>query len=374
MSYTLALIGCGRVGVWLEDDPLRAKPASHMGGLSRVTDGKKVKRGLVLTSACDIDNMRLTNFGERFNIHSSHLYEDYRVLISEEKPDIIIIATWTASHRDIAVFAAENGVKGIVLEKPLASSLKDARDIVETCERFNVTLVVNHERRWDPRFIKTKEIVNSEILGKLKSIVANVFSQSAPVGAWEDVLDIAGGGPLLHDGTHLVDLIRYFAGDIHSVSGHVTRERPEFGTETTATAYLRSESGINIFLEAGGMREYFNFETDLQFECGRIRIGNGLCEYYVSGNSPRYTGFKDLSKTPFPEFSRNVEPFSGALLELIEAMETGNKPNSSGEDGLKVMEVIFGIYYSASLKGKTLVLPLKFSGHPLKKMFKGGML
>lgn len=376
MPYRIALIGCGRVGAWLEDDPLRVKPASHLGGIKKIIDNKEVKKGLVLAAVCDISHERLLRCRERWKLYikGDNLYTDYKELIYKEKPDIIIIATWTSSHRDIAVYAAQNGVKGIVLEKPAATTLAQAREIVNTCKQYHVKLVVNHERRWGPLYRKTKEIIENKVLGYLKLIYGNVLSRSAPRGAWPEVLKEVGGGPLLHDGTHLIDLVRYFIGDIDTVNGYVKREDPAVGVETTATALLETKNGITVFIEAGGMRDYFNFEMDLQFERGRIKVGNGIKEYYVSENSRRYSGFKDLVPASFPELPADTNPFTGAISEVIKAMEEDSEPQSSGTDGLKAMEVIFAIYYSAYLKGKTLRLPVRIPGHPLEKMFKAGML
>jgi predicted dehydrogenase len=381
MSYRIALIGCGRVGIWLEDDPLRVKPASHIGGIKKIIASsssdplyRNFSGPLELAALCDIDAGRLEEAGRRYEIPPEHLYRDYRRLILNEKPDIVIIATWTSTHRKIALFAAHNGVKGIVLEKPVAASISHAREIIDACAQHCVKLVVNHERRWDPLYKKTREIVKSNVLGELKLIYGNVLSRSAPRGPWETVLKEAGGGPLLHDGTHLTDLVCYFAGDIDSVTGTVKREDPEIGTETTASAMLRTASGVTVFLEAGGMRNYFNFELDLQFETGRIKVGNGIREYYVSEDSTRYTGFHDLVKQPFPSFVRDSDPFTGAIIDVIEAIETNEPPMSSGEDGLKAMEIIFGIYHSASLQGKPVKLPMNFRGHPLRKMFKNNLL
>ena len=372
MSFKIVLIGCGRIGVLLEDDPLRSKPATHIGGIQFLLKNHNTPKNLILSAVCDIDSNRLSQCMKKYQIEKG--YSHYKEIILAEKPDIVIIATWTSSHKDIAVFAAENGVKGIVLEKPIAVSIRQAHEIIHTCNLHNVKLVINHERRWDCLYRKTAEIISSKTLGELKTIYANVLSRSAPRGDWKNVLNEAGGGPLLHDGTHLVDMIRYFAGDIASVSGHVTREDPSFGTETTATAFMQTQSQVNIFLEAGGMRDYFNFEIDLHFERGRIRVGNGISDYFTTQNSGRYTGFYELIKTPFPSFIRNMNPFTGALLEVIDAIEKDTQPFSSGIDGLRAIEIIFAVYYSASLGGKKISLPLKTIGHPLKRMFKKGMI
>lgn len=354
------------MGALLEEDPLRKKPASHMGGI------KNIQSKIHSISVCDIDEERLLHCKEKWNIGKGYL--DYKELLFNEKPDIAVIAAWTSTHRDIALCAVKNGVKGIVLEKPVATDLDQSREIVDACKKHNVKLVINHERRWDPLYIKTKEIIREKALGDLKFIYGSVLSQSVPRGAWKTVLDDVGGGPLLHDGTHLIDMIRFFTGDIESVNGTVKRENPEAAVETTAAALLQSLNGVNIVIEAGGMRDYFNFELDLQFEKGRIKVGNGIREFYTSETSTRYTGFRDLVKTDFPPFTRDSDPFSGAILEVMEAIENDSNPQSSGTDGLKAMEVIFAIYYSAWLDGKKVTLPLKVSGHPLKKMFQSGMI
>lgn len=364
--YKIALIGCGRVGALLEEDPLRKKPASHIGGI------KKIEHRIESITVCDIDDERLKHCQQKWNIEKG--YRDYKELLFNEKPDIAVIATWTSSHRDIALYAVETGVKGIVLEKPAATDLELAREIVDKCKKQNVKLVVNHERRWDPLYKKTKEIIVDKRLGNLKCIVGNVLCQSAPLGSWKTVLETAGGGPLLHDGTHLIDMVRYFTGDIESVTGHVKRENPEAAVETTATAVMQSYNGVTVFIEAGGMRDYFNFEMDLQFEKGRVKIGNGIKEYYTSETSTRYTGFKDLVRKEFPPFTRDSDPFSGAIIEVMDAIENDFHPQSSGLDGLKAMEIIFAVYYSAWLDGKKVTLPLKISGHPLKNMFQTGMI
>lgn len=367
MTYRCALIGCGRVGVTLEDDPLRAKPASHIGGIVKLGPQK-----VNLVATCDIDKEKLLYTQRQWGIEA--VYLDYKELIQKEKPDIIVVATWTQTHKDIVVFAAQNGVKGIVLEKPMATDLESSNEIIKACTIHQVKLVINHERRWDPLYRKAKEIVDNETLGSLKSIYCNVFSRSAPKGAWESVLEDFGGGPLLHDGTHLVDMIRYLSGEIVSINGYVRRENPDVGTETTATAMMETDKSVNVFMEAGGMRNYFNFELDLQFEEGRIRVGNGIKEYFQARSSTRYTGFRDLVKGKFPKLERGIDPFSGAISELIDSMEKNTIPLSSLDDGYRAMEIIFGIYYSAYVGGKSLKFPLKISGHPLKKMFQTHLL
>lgn len=366
MAYTIAVIGCGRIGSALEDDPLRAKPASHIGAIRQLSDK------LRLTAICDNDRERLLTCQRRWKVPKFYL--DYREMILTEKPDIVSIATWTSSHMEIAVFAAEHGARGIVLEKPLALDLAQADRILSACRQHKVKLVINHERRWDPLFRKTKAIMDGGELGALRTVTGNVLCGPVAPGSWKSVLDDVGGGPLLHDGTHLLDMIRWLAGDIRQVMGQVRRDDKRVGVETTALAWLQTETGVPVFIEAGGTRGYFNFEIDLQFENGRLRVGNGIRDYFVAVESKRYSGFRDLEQRPFPALDSACKPFSGAFLEMTRAVDENREPFSSGLDGRKALEIIFAVYYSASLQGKTITLPLLATGHPLKKMFAAGML
>lgn len=372
-TYRVSLIGCGRVGLLLEEDPLRVKPASHLGGIQKLHTSNSPDIHIELTSLCDINPERLHYAAKKWQVH--HTYHDYKQQIAQEKPDIIIIASWTSSHHKIVVYAAEHGVKGIVLEKPVATTLHYAEEMIAICQQKNVKLVVNHERRWDPLYRKIREIIENNTLGPLRTIYGNVLSRSGVQGDWRTILPAVGGGPLLHDGTHLIDMVRYLAGDIAHLCGHVKREDPNMAVETSATAMLHTHHNVTVFIEAGGMRDYFNFELDLHFQYGRIRAGNGIRDYYVVEDSKRYSGFKDLVKQPFPALTTLSDPFTGALLEVIHAIETDTIPESSGVDAYKAMEIIFAIYHSASCNGKTITLPLRPTRiHPLKKMFRAGKL
>lgn len=366
MGYRVGLIGCGRVGALLEEDPLRAKPASHMGGI------RKAAAFVNAVSICDINGERLNHCAETWKVNGA--YTDYGDLLRLEQPDIVIIATWTHTHAEIALAAVKAGVRGIVLEKPATPDLSSAAEVVTACRDAGVMLVINHERRWDPLYLFARRCVDENRFGPLRAIYANVLSASAPKGDWRDVLKTAGGGPLLHDGSHLADMIRFLAGDITSVSGFVSREDPNCGTETSAAALLKTIGGIPVFLETGGNRDYFNFELDLHFEQGRLKIGNGVREYFQSAPSTRYSGFRDLVKQEFPVLPRESDPFSGALLEIVNALETGATPKSSGDDGYKAMEIVFAVYESAFLGGAPVTLPLTPGEHPLEKMFRAGIL
>ncbi len=356
MKYSVSLIGCGRVGVLLEDDPLRKKPASHIGGILNLKDK------VFIDSVCDIDDNKLQYVKKRWKINK--IYNDYKKLIKERKPDIVIISTWTNTHKDIAEFCIKNKIKGIVLEKPVSTNMRDGKKILSLSEKYGTRIVINHERRWDGLYNKTKQIIDNKELGQLKTIFANVFTQSFIRGNWKTLIDFSGGGPLLHDGTHLVDIIRYFSGEVDYLIGNLEIDN-ETGIEKRASSYMKMNNKTDVFLQAGSQMDFFNFELDLIFEKGRIKIGNGIKEFYTTDKSKRYSGFNDLIKRDFPSYEKVIDPFSGALNEVIESINKNIEPYSSIYDGIKSMEIIFAIYYSHCHKNKKIRFPYKNLDNPL---------
>jgi len=106
------------------------------------------------------------------------------------------------------------------------------------------------------------------------------------------------------------------------------------------------------FIEGGGARKYFNFELDIQGSEGRILIGNSGKELYITKKSRRFTGFQELEKVPFPEPKKYESPFIGGARDMLRTLQTGKAGVSTGENGLRALEIISAVYQSAQQKGK----------------------
>jgi predicted dehydrogenase len=344
LKYKVGIIGCGRIASILEDDVLRQKPCTHAGAFDAHPDTE-------IVAACDINKERLLAFGKRWCV--KRLYKDYTEMLTRERLDIVSIAAWTEYHRDMVIMAAESGVRGIYCEKPIAVNLKQAKEMVDMCKKKKVKMVIGHERRWDPYYRKAKELIDSGGIGEIRTIIGNALSDSPP----ELPVDKYGGGPLFHDGTHLTDLLRFFAGDADWVSGYDDRIGDRY-IEKTAIGLIHFKNGVHAVVEGGGVRKYFNFELDIQGSEGRILIGNGIKELYMTGPSNRFTGFKELERVEFPNPDRGINPFLGGIEDLVGCMNNGHESISSGEDGKAALEIIMAIYKSARLGGERVFLPI----------------
>ena len=353
---TAAIIGCGRIGFILEGDPLRNKPCTHFGGVSQTS--------IQITAACDINNERLNSFIEKTNLPPHAAYSCHRNMLKEKSFDLIIIATWTENHSEIALDSINSGAKVIVLEKPISHSLKSAGDIIKAAQKKGCLVIINHERRYDYRYRKVRDIINSGKIGKVKTVNARILT--GPHRGESRVN--SGGGPLLHDGTHLVDIIRFYFGEVISVKGEFYRDGRDSGFEDTALAWMKTESGVNIFLESGGSRKYFLFELEIWGTEGKILIGNGYEKIFIKNKSRLYRGFNDLVETDFPVMKKNscfTEIYREAELIL---RGKKNDTSSGADDGYRALEIIHGIYLSAHKK-REITLPLKVNEVDLKKIF-----
>lgn len=315
----VAVIGCGRIGALLEDDPLRYHPCTHLGAWMATSDVEVV-------GACDLKEDRLLYCRERFGVKK--LYTDYRQMLAVERPDIVSIASDTETHAEILAACVEAGVKGVFLEKPVASSSAELASVLPWVN--GTVVVVNHERRWEAPYNFVKNLVAGGFLGRVLKVEGRVCSNYK-------------GDILLHDGTHLIDMIRYIAGEFEDVSGR------KVGRDFYGSFTIELPTGGKAYgtIEAS-FRPYFEFELKIWGTEGMVAVGNSGLELYRVGESNRFYGFKELHKIGVPQI-RFVNPFLLATRELIRAVEEGADVRSTLLDGLealRVIEAFEGVYAS----------------------------
>lgn len=341
----IALVGCGRIGFLLENDPLRYKPCTHYGGARAA--------GLTITHACDINPERLAFFSKIAGTGPGRSYASAELMMDEVRPDMVIVAAWTRSHAEIGIAAARAGARVVLCEKPLCADLADARALLEECRRTGTRLMVSHERRYEARYMAARRILESGALGEIKTVHASVLNS----GYRGDSTVAEGGGPLLHDGTHAIDILHFFFGELASVEGEFQRRGRKSGYEDRAVAWLKTRSGVDIFLEAGGNRNYFVFEIAVSGTEGRMVLGNGYQELYRTRKSRYYTGFRDLAPLRFHS-AGGMNCFKRMYRDAATLLRDRKAdPASSGMDGYRALEAIHAIYLSSHLK-KKVDLPL----------------
>ena len=317
-----AVVGLGRIGSILEDDRLREKPCTHAGVIAALP-------GCVLAGGSDTDAERRSLFARRW--HCPAVYADVGHMLRELAPDILCIATHPDSHLHYVQLAADHGVPVAVCEKPLADSLASARKIAALHRTGKIKVVTNHERRYSADYLYARGRVEGGRYGKLLSITARLY-----FGRTRSLMS-----QLIHDGTHLADIIAFLAG------GYPEKPRLSGALSTkTGSRFILARirgSGVPVVLESGAGRDHLVFEIDLSFSGGRIRIGNGLYEEYESKKSPYYEGFRSLIKTEAKTFTQ-----TGFFLSMMAdaaacVRQPGRQPVSSAQDGFEALRFILSL-------------------------------
>jgi predicted dehydrogenase len=298
--------------------------------------------GVALVAGADPHAEQRAIFGERWEIAPTHLYADHRELLAAEALDIVSVCTSTRLRAQIVSDAARAGVKAIWAEKPIALTLQEADEMVALCRQHGVALAVNCARRWNPFFAQTRKLIEEDALGELLQV--NAFGQCG----------------LSHNGSHLIDTVRYLAGsNVAWVFGEMESDEAAAGeNDLMGNGYLAFANGVRAFLRGMPTGPAF-WEFDVIGSEGRVRLvnNNAGVEYTIMAADNR-SGRNVPVQAPFPW--PNVIEGTGSTIvrDLVDAIERGSTPRCSGEDGRAALEIAIALRESHRRGGIKVILPL----------------
>lgn len=332
-KYRAGIVGLGRIAWTLEDDPKRDHPCTHAGALNMIESVE-----LVAGSARTLQSAQA--FQERFRTRKA--YTNYLEMVREERLDIVGVCTNPETHADIVVDLANAGVKGILCEKPLALSLEDADRMLEACRSNGTILMTMHNRRFNGLYRSAKRIIESGEIGRINAMIG-ICEGCKPSKNWCSDFE----GPLLHDATHLFDIMRYLGGDVEWVLSDVERAKDSDKVEDSAYSILRFKNGIYGTTLVNERTDYMRFELEVQGSKGKMLLHTNEAWLWKYEDSRFSSNFKELAPVPYPEAPEKLYPYLEAYRELLTCVREGKQSmTSSGEDGRAALEIIMGIYDS----------------------------
>ncbi|MDH4115823.1 MAG: Gfo/Idh/MocA family oxidoreductase [Acidimicrobiia bacterium] len=284
-----------------------------------------------LIAATSREAARAHDFCERFG--ASDAYTDYRAMLENPAVDAVFIATPNAHHADQVVLAAEHG-KHVMCDKPLATTAEDAHRAVAACEQAGVFLGINfHNRylRWPER---VRELISSGEIGRVLSVQAEVGSGPRDYTNWRADPELAGMGAVFNVGVHIFDLIGWMIDSEPVAASAVTDRHP---LDRTTLVTIRFGDGTLAQVNCNESVPHPRNDLILHGERGRI-IAHNLTRARESGRLEVVTaaGTK-VTEMPAPEAHRLcVRGFADAVL-------AGRRPEPSGRDGLRSMELCAAI-------------------------------
>jgi predicted dehydrogenase len=225
-------------------------------GIIGVGDVTEVKSGPPLYK-CDNSKLvavmrrsgdKAKDYAERHNV--PRWYDDGQALIDDPEVDVVYVATPTYAHKDYVIQAANAG-KHVYCEKPMAVTYAECQEMMTACEQAGVSLWVAYYRRSMPRFLKIKDMIENGTIGDIVAVSLQHFRQTniQPNTSeldlhWHHIPEISGGGALVDMGSHQIDILNYFFGNIVDVEGTASNQRGLYRTADSLNASFRFDSGI----------------------------------------------------------------------------------------------------------------------------------
>lgn len=347
--FRAAIIGTGRIGNAYDDEVGRFEPPTYYRGENRHAglytvwpinhaDAYRTTPGFELVAASNRSTEKLKAFGERRGIKA--LYTDTVKMLREVKPDIVSVCTQSPEKAEVTIAAAEAGVKAIIVEKALATSMAEADAMLAACQRHGVFLAINHPWRFSPIARQTRRLLDEGAIGALG--VVSAFASSG----------------MMHIGTHTFDLMRYWGGDVAEVDARVANYEPE--KDIAASGVLHYTSGAIGFFdhihrtapgyEARGTEGYISMSS---------MVGDG----WLFKTEPT---FPADAKRKFPMRLTGqtlegdphaISPTQRLLRDVYQSLTTGAPFISTGSDGAAALEIGLACYAS-HLAGGPVKLPL----------------
>lgn len=272
-------------------------------------------------------------------------FTDYEQLLQEPNVDAVVIALPTHLHLKCSQQAAEAD-KHIFLEKPMARNVEEAKAIVSAAQKNSVKLMMGYPLRFNKTFRELKAKLKTRSLGDIvvaygTFISAGPFFHRAeshtprPVPTWWFNKELTGGGALTDVGSHIINLLRWYFGEITDITSHLGY-RFNLDFEDSATCIAKFDSGTRAVITAGWFMQGYQLKVEcfgsVDHAIAQHRPGNRL----VAATQMLTTGISDFHRPHFDE----LQYFADCLLK-------NKEPSPSGFDGVKDTEAISNAYKNA---------------------------
>lgn len=242
--------------------------------------------------------------------------------------DCVFVSSINSHHHQQVIKAAEAG-KHILCEKPIALNSIQANEMVEACKQNNVLFAVNYVHRLHPHIIKSNELIKNQTIGKLVSVSVSFNVDFPPGNNFRFNKELSGGGALRDLGTHMIDLLRFFGGEIKDIVGYMDNIIYKGDVEDFASAQVKFENGsYGNFNVSYNTRKAFN-RIEILGHSGAISIENFIG---VKGKPSKLTIHLDGEAKK--SFMKRGNKFLFMMRAIQKSFLNNQAPPVTGEDGL----------------------------------------
>jgi predicted dehydrogenase len=326
--YRAALVGVGRMGAFIDNEVAGRGPSlpySHSAGYEACERTN-------LIAGADMRADVLEKFGERYGVPLERQYTDFREMILTEQPDILSIATQPHQRAEVALFAIENGVKALYVEKPLCASMAEAHALLDACKKHGTVLNMGTNRRWHPGFQDMRTAIASGEYGRLVSLA--IFHR----------------GTLFNTQSHWIDTLRVLNGDAEAIWAQAYM--------SDGPASIDGDAVINDPYTEGMIA----FENDVIAHM-IARPGPHVFKAWLEGAEmvTKGDGAFEIRKTDGEVIEIPYEPVSstvGLIEDIVQALDNGGPTRGGIDAAYKNAEILFALLESEKRAGARVAIPL----------------
>ena len=334
LELRFAIIGCGLIG---------KKRAAAL-------------KGAPLLHACDLDAARAASLAQ--TVPGCRPLTDYQAALADPKVNAVIVSTLNAALAPVTLAAVRAG-KHVLVEKPGALNAAQLRAIRDAAAQTGARVRLGYNHRFHPSLRKARALLDAGALGPLMFLRAR-YGHGGRKGydrEWRADPKLSGGGELIDQGVHLIDLAGWILGDFARIEGHAATSFWDMKVDDNAFLSLRTAAGQTAWLHASCTEWKNLFSLEIYGRNAKIAI-DGLGGSY---GPERLTFYQMLPQMGPPETT--VTEFPGAddswQLEtdaFIEDIRLGREPSPGLREGIRTLEIVETIYRQSGFPVSTAAL------------------
>ncbi len=306
--------------------------------------------GARLVAVCGREAMKTGEFAARFGAAA---YTDYAQFLAQPGVHVVNLCTPSGLHAEEGIAAARAG-KHVLTEKPIETTLAKADALIAACDAAGVKLGVIFQSRFLPAVQRIKQAVDEGRLGRLMLCDAIVKWYRAPeyyAGSWHGTQALDGGGALINQAIHTVDLLRWLAGPVETAFAMKAALRyPQIEGEDTLVASLRFQNGaLGVIQATTSVKPGFKRRVELSGERGTIILdGDAISVWALDGETDAPSDDAQLTDGSANPAAISNEGHRMQIEDMVNAVREGRAPLIDGREGRLSLEVVEALYASAN--------------------------
>lgn len=336
-TIKFGIIGCGAISY------------NHADAINVIDNAK-------LIACSDVNEKSLEVFSEKYDIIG---YKNVEDMLVNSEIDVICICTPSGLHSKFAVMAA-NQKKHIIIEKPMALTVKQCDEIINASEKNNIKVEVICQNRFKNTFRFVKSIIEQGKLGKIVSADIYMKYYRSPeyyaTSNWKGTWAMDGGGALMNQGIHGVDIMLFMLGNVKSVFGHAKTLARDIEVEDTASAIIEYENGaIGVIQGTTSVAPGYPRKVEINGTNGSITLIEGDISIWDVPNVKQPKSQSESSKSFKDPMGFTIEGHVMQITDMVEAIINDRPPFVDQYEGKRAVELITAIYESSN-KRKLITL------------------